>query len=138
MWNVSRGRVGPVPDRTCRSDATISARDACHASARPITSYDRPQSRLYAPLEPPCSQKPLNIGLWDEWPRSTGVVRSTAWLPWRVEAMRLAGRTRLIQDRKTLADFQERLLTPASAAGAARWLMWALTLRIITPSGRPK
>src|SRR5262249_8736878 len=94
MWNVSPGRVGPITDHTCRSDATISTRDVCHASARPITSCDRPQSRLYAPLEPPCRQKPLNIGLWNEWPRSTGVVRSTAWLTWRVEAMRLAGRTR--------------------------------------------
>src|SRR5262249_53172835 len=95
-WNVSRGRVGSVTDHTCRSDATISARDARDARdarARPITSCDRPQSRLYAPLEPPCRQKPLNTGLWDEWPRSTGVVPSTAWPPWRVEAMRLTGRT---------------------------------------------
>src|SRR5215472_278030 len=64
MWDVSRGRVGSVTDHTCRSDATISA----HAGARPITSRDRLQSRLHAPLEPRCRQKPLNIGLWDEWP----------------------------------------------------------------------
>jgi hypothetical protein len=33
---------------------------------RPITERDRLQSRMEAPLEPRCRQKPLNVGLWDE------------------------------------------------------------------------
>ena len=32
----------------------------------PITLRDRLQTRLDAPLTPPCRQKPLNVGLWDE------------------------------------------------------------------------
>jgi hypothetical protein len=36
------------------------------AGMRPVTSRDRLQARMEAPLEPRCRQKPLNVGLWDE------------------------------------------------------------------------
>lgn len=36
------------------------------AGVKPITSRDRLQARMNAPLEPRCRQKPLNVGLWDE------------------------------------------------------------------------
>jgi hypothetical protein len=48
------------------SEMTPIGEQTLIAGVRPITSRDRLQMRLEAPLEPRCRQKPLNVGLWDE------------------------------------------------------------------------
>jgi hypothetical protein len=48
------------------SEMTPLGEQTLIAGVRPITSRDRLQSRLDAPLLPRRLQKPLNVGLWDE------------------------------------------------------------------------
>jgi hypothetical protein len=48
------------------SEMTPLGEQTLIAGVRPITSRDRLQARMEAPLEPRCRQKPLAIGLWDE------------------------------------------------------------------------
>ena len=48
------------------SEMTPIGEQTLIAGVKPITSRDRLQMRLEAPLQPRCQQKLLNIGLWDE------------------------------------------------------------------------
>jgi hypothetical protein len=48
------------------SEMTPIGEQTLIAGVRPISSRDRLQRRMEAPLEPRCRQKPLNVGLWDE------------------------------------------------------------------------
>ena len=47
-------------------DHTEAGEQLLVPGVNPITLRDRLQIRLEAPLTPPCRQKPLNVGLWDE------------------------------------------------------------------------
>jgi hypothetical protein len=48
------------------SEMTPIGEQTLIAGVKPIAGRDRLQMRLAAPLQPPCKQKPLNVGLWDE------------------------------------------------------------------------